>query len=201
VTEIVLQERYYTTPNEDTWAVGILLITLLTGEAPWSSADPCSMVDPNYSAWLDWIKRKHLKLPEPFPSFTARFLRLLKRILEPKPGKRSKIGEISKYLKDDWLHPKGAAYGTSVGLLRRTSTAPVVGIERHESNQTSKSGGNNAACQINNRRQSRAYGLAGKKRSTRSLKLDNELKTLEEPVAVSERVGRWVIQTTINQTH
>lgn len=122
-----------------------------------------------------------MKLMEPFPSFTARFLRLLKRILEPKAGKRSKVGEISKYLGDEWMLAKGVA--GAVG--RRVSTA--VGLERVESNVTSKSGGL--------RRPSR-YGALGKKRSTRSLKLDNELETAEEPVA--ERVGRWVVQTTIN---
>ncbi|XP_021958091.1 serine/threonine-protein kinase meng-po [Folsomia candida] len=178
VSEIVVQERYYTSSAEDVWSLGILIITCLTGDAPWTSAEIC---DPSYSAWLDWLKRKNMKLMEPFPSFTARFLRLLKRILEPKAGKRSKVGEISKYLGDEWMLAKGVA--GAVG--RRVSTA--VGLERVESNVTSKSGGL--------RRPSR-YGALGKKRSTRSLKLDNELETAEEPVA--ERVGRWVVQTTIN---
>lgn len=183
----MLQERYYTSPAEDVWSLAILLVTCLSGEGPWTSAD---ITDPAYSAWMDWIKRKNLKLLEPFPSFTARFLRLLKRVLEPKPGKRSKVGEIGKYLGDEWVLAKGVP-----GVVgRRASTYP--GVERHESNATSKSGG--GLSQAYARRASKAYGVAGKKRSTRSLKLDTELETGEEPV--NERVGRWVIQTTINQT-
>lgn len=105
-------------------------------------------------------------MPEMFQIFTPRFLRLLKRIMEPKPNKRSKVSEITKYLSDDWLLKGSAA-------ARRTS------LERHESNATSKSG--------------QRQRLYCKKRSTRSLALDNELEN--EAESVNERVGKWIQST------
>jgi len=159
---IVQQERYYSHPSEDVWSLAILLINCLTGEFPWNSAD---ITDSNYFQYVDWLKRKSLRMPEIFQSFSPRFLRLLKRILEPKASKRSKVTEVSKYLTDEWII-RGSAVAS-----RRTS------VERHESNATSKSG-----------HRQRYYSV--KKRSTRSLALDNELENDAE--TVNDRVGRWI---------
>jgi serine/threonine-protein kinase SBK len=164
---IVLQERYYCHPSEDVWSLAILLINCLTGEFPWNNAD---ITDSSYFQYIDWLKRKSLRMPEIFHSFSARFLRLLKRVLEPKASKRSKVMEISKYLTDEWI-VRG-----SIVASRRTS------VERHESNATSKSG-----------HRQRYYTV--KKRSTRSLALDNELES--EAETVNEKVGKWIQSSVI----
>lgn len=173
ISELIVQEKYHCHPSGDVWSIGIILTECLIGITPWVSAE---ITDPNYSHYVDWLKRKSLKTPDIFQAFTSRFVRLLKRILEPKANKRSKICEISKYFGDEWII-KGTA---AVIALRRAS------VERHESNATSKSGHN---------RYQRCYS---KKRSTRSLAaLESEIEatsggTEHVPESVNERVGRWI---------
>ncbi|ODN01422.1 Serine/threonine-protein kinase SBK1 [Orchesella cincta] len=168
ISELIVQEKYHCYASADVWSVGMILIECLIGMTPWTSAE---ITDPNYTHYVDWVKRKTLKTPDIFQVFTPRFIRLLKRIMEPKAAKRSKVGEITKYINDEWII-KGSA---AVIAIRRAS------VERHESNATSKSG-----------HRQRYYG---KKRSTRSLvALESEIEvTSEHPVeSVNERVGKWI---------
>jgi serine/threonine-protein kinase SBK len=100
VTETLPQEKYYVEPATDVWGLGILAYFCLTGTSPWQRAD---IRDSAYTGYLEWHKRKSLRMPEPFKAFTPRFLRLLKRLLEPKSSKRCEIKEVFKYLKDEWI--------------------------------------------------------------------------------------------------
>jgi hypothetical protein len=52
------------------------------------------------------LRRKSLKIPEAFKPFNPRFVRLLKRLLGPKPCQRSEVREDFKYMKDDWFRRK-----------------------------------------------------------------------------------------------
>lgn len=185
IGELIVQEKYHCYPSGDVWSVGIVMIECLVGISPWTSAE---ITDMGYTHYVDWLKRKSLKTPDVFQAFTSRFVRLLKRILEPKPGKRSKISEISKYFGDEWM-VKGSAAAIA---LRRAS------VERHESNATSRSG--------HNRHQQRYYNA--KKRSTRSLALDIEIEggagkeKGKSSESVNERVEKWIdnsIKMSMNQ--
>ncbi|KAK7083386.1 hypothetical protein SK128_018932, partial [Halocaridina rubra] len=84
----------------DVWQLGILIYVLLTGQLPWQKAD---LTDPNYSEYVNWRKRRTLRTPKKFSNFTSRLLRMFKRLLEPKPDKRSSVREVYKYPADKWL--------------------------------------------------------------------------------------------------
>lgn len=119
ICQLVVHENYYTHTSSDVWQVGILLFVCLTGSEPWDRAD---ITDPGFTEYTDWLRRKSLKVPEPFLPFTPRLVRLLKRLLEPKPKKRSEIREIYKYLEDDWLCKMHRSYSFKRGALERKSS-------------------------------------------------------------------------------
>ena len=77
-----------------------MIYVLLTGMLPWQKAD---LTDPHYAEYVNWKKRRTLRTPRRLSNFTARFLRLMKRILEPKPEKRATVKEVLKYIDDKWL--------------------------------------------------------------------------------------------------
>ena len=104
VCQAVYNEGYHAETSSDAWQLGILLFVCLTGSYPWYSAD---ITDRHYNAWVTWHKRKTTKLPRRFKCFTPRFLRLMRRLLEPKAEKRAEVREVYKYLGDPWLN-KGA---------------------------------------------------------------------------------------------
>ena len=101
VCQAVFMEGYHAETSSDVWQLGILLFVCLTGTVPWSYAD---IRDQNYNEWVAWHKRKTTKIPRRFKCFTPRFLRLMRRLLEPKPEKRAEVREVYKYLNDPWLN-------------------------------------------------------------------------------------------------
>nr|XP_045600472.1 serine/threonine-protein kinase SBK1-like [Procambarus clarkii]XP_045600474.1 serine/threonine-protein kinase SBK1-like [Procambarus clarkii] len=111
VSVAVYNEGYHVHSGQDAWQLGILIFLCLTGSHPWSSAD---ITDRHYNSWVAWLKRKTTKVPLRFTCFTPRLLRLLRRLLEPKPEKRAGVKEVYKYLSDPWLLEKSRSVDTSV---------------------------------------------------------------------------------------
>jgi len=101
ICTILMYEKYYCDSSIDVWQMGILLIVSLRGCTPWKTAD--ELKDPTYHRYNNWVKRKSVKVPEVFESFTPRFMRLLRRLMEPKILKRCKVEEVMKYMKNQWL--------------------------------------------------------------------------------------------------
>jgi serine/threonine protein kinase len=113
MADVLPGEKYYVSMASDAWQLGILLYYCAHARTPWSTPD---ITDANYSKYYDWVRRKSLRMPSSFGGFSPRLIRLMKRLLEPKPSKRHEVKEVFKYLKDDWfLRPK------KKGLLRRQS--------------------------------------------------------------------------------
>ncbi|XP_076031399.1 serine/threonine-protein kinase meng-po [Oratosquilla oratoria] len=100
VCQAVYNEGYHCETSMDAWQLGILIFVCLTGSYPWYSAD---ITDRHYNAWVSWHKRKTTKLPNRFKCFTPRLLRLMRRLLDPKPEKRAGVREVYKYVMDPWL--------------------------------------------------------------------------------------------------
>lgn len=100
IVDAVQNEGFHADPAQDVWQLGVLVYVLLTGQLPWQKAD---VTDPHYNEYLNWRKRRSLRTPKRFSNFTSRLLRMLKRLLEPKPEKRADAKETYKYLEDRWL--------------------------------------------------------------------------------------------------
>lgn len=170
ICQLVVHENYYTHSSSDVWQVGILLFVCLTGSEPWDRAD---ISDPGFTEYADWLRRKSLRMPEPFLPFTPRMVRLLKRLLEPKPKKRCEIREIYKYLEDDWLCKMHRSYSFKRGAL-----------ERKSSSSTSRSRSTNNA--------------SFRKRSFRITPEDSKVnrKTPEDIDRryAQQRIGKWVLE-------
>ncbi|XP_045112812.1 serine/threonine-protein kinase SBK1-like [Portunus trituberculatus] len=113
IVDAVQNEGFHADPAQDVWQLGILVYVLLTGQLPWQKAD---VTDPHYAEYLHWRKRRTLRTPKRFANFTSRLLRMLKRLLEPKPEKRAAAKEAYKYLEDRWVVRGG---GGGVGGGRR----------------------------------------------------------------------------------
>jgi len=125
-------ERYHSYSSSDVWQFGILVYTMFSGgTTPWRMAD--SVRDPAYSNYVDWLKRRSVKTPLAFQPFTSRFLRLLKRLFEPKPTKRCKVNEVSKYLKDEWLNPSSSKAIFSLERSPSMAITSAYGLGRSKS--------------------------------------------------------------------
>ncbi|CAL8127293.1 unnamed protein product [Orchesella dallaii] len=170
ICQLVVHENYYTHSSADVWQVGILLFVCLTGSEPWDRAD---ISDPGFTEYTDWLRRKSLRVPEPFLAFTPRLIRLLKRLLEPKSKKRCEIREIYKYLEDDWLCKMHRSYSFKRGAL-----------ERKSSSSTSRSRSTNNA--------------SFRKRSIRITPDDSKVNRKNgedfDKRFVQQRIGRWVLE-------
>ncbi|KAF4526261.1 hypothetical protein B566_EDAN010971 [Ephemera danica] len=97
---VLPKERYTCSVAGDTWQLAILVLVALSGAPPWRSAD---ISDFDYCQFARWQKRRTTKLPAKFKAYTPRFLRLLRRMLEPKLDKRAPISDVQKYVSDSWL--------------------------------------------------------------------------------------------------
>ncbi|MPC82441.1 serine/threonine-protein kinase SBK1-like [Portunus trituberculatus] len=125
VCRAVYHEGYHVSTALDAWQLGVLLFVLLTGVFPWAAAD---ITDAHYTAWVAYTKRKTNKVPRRFRAFTPRLLRLLRRLLQPKPEKRAGVREAYKYLSDTWL-ARGADR-LEAALDDSSSEAPAGGTPR-----------------------------------------------------------------------
>lgn len=161
VCGLLPQERYHCYSSIDVWQVGeafknlnfvafaihiiiiiickmgILLFVCMTGgSCPWKFAD--ALKDSAFNNYSDWLKRRCVKTPLAFQSFTPRFQRLLKRLLEPKPIKRCKIQEVTKYLKDDWLQETGMSKSSflSFGITKSPSFSALVARSNSDTQAT-----------------------------------------------------------------
>jgi serine/threonine-protein kinase SBK len=93
-------EHYSVECNADVWAYAVLLFCMLTGNFPWELAHDS---DTYYHEYFGWQRRKSPKPPPQWRRFSARLLRLFRRMLEPRSDRRCSIKEISKYLDDVWM--------------------------------------------------------------------------------------------------
>nr|XP_053646223.1 serine/threonine-protein kinase SBK1-like [Cherax quadricarinatus] len=105
-------EGYHVHSGQDAWQLGILIFMCLTGSYPWSLAD---ISDPNYNSWTAWHRRRTTKVPSTFKCFTPHLLRLLRRLLHPKPEKRKVVCKVSKYLSRPWLVKEAQNFAISSG--------------------------------------------------------------------------------------
>ncbi|KDR20034.1 serine/threonine-protein kinase SBK1 [Zootermopsis nevadensis] len=128
ICELVSNERYECKLSSDCWQLGIILFVCLTGCPPWQSAD---ISDSDYCNFMRWQKRKTTKVPVQFRPFTSRFLRMIKRLLERKPDKRSSATEIIKYLRDRWIDRKTSGKTSSCG--GGCASSSVIELSRRES--------------------------------------------------------------------
>lgn len=124
----VCHEGYHVSTALDAWQLGVLLYVLLTGVFPWAAADP---TDRHFAAWAKWTKRKTATVPRRFKAFTPRLLRLLRRLLQPKPEKRAGVREAYKYLEDAWL--AAGAERLEAALDDSSSEAPAAGPPAQDS--------------------------------------------------------------------
>ena len=122
VCRAVYHEGYEVSTALDAWQLGVLVFVLLTGVFPWGAAD---ITDHHYTAWVAYTKRKTNKVPQRFRIFSPRLLRLLRRLLQPKPEKRAGVREAYKYLSDAWV-ARGADK-MEAGLDDSSSEAPAGG--------------------------------------------------------------------------
>jgi serine/threonine-protein kinase SBK len=131
ICELVSNERYECKLASDCWQIGIIMFVCLTGCPPWQSAD---ISDVAYCNFMRWQKRKTTKVPVQFRSFTSRFLRMIKRLLERKPDKRAPVNEINKYLKDIWMDRKTSARASNCGADAGASSSAVAPSRRESLN-------------------------------------------------------------------
>lgn len=135
------QEKYHVHSAIDVWAVGVIIWACLsgTGQGPWQSAD--TLRDPVFRQFYEWTKKKSLKVPDAFQPLSTRLLRLIKRLLEPKPEKRCKAREVLKYLKDDWL--------SSTSCKNTAAVLSKLGMSRSESCTFGVSGSHGTSAGMN----------------------------------------------------
>lgn len=131
ICELITKERYECRMTSDCWQIGIIIFVCLTGCPPWQSAD---ISDVAYCNFMRWQKRKTTKVPVQFRSFTSRFLRMIKRLLEKKPEKRASVNEINKYLKDIWMDRKTSARRSSCGADAGASSSAIAASRRESLN-------------------------------------------------------------------
>lgn len=98
LSELLPQEKYHVETGLDSWQLGILVCYLLQGKCPWGAAD--AWEDSKYRSYVGWLKKKSLKVPEPLRNCTPRFIRLFKRLCEPKPYQRwgRKLFKINRHI-------------------------------------------------------------------------------------------------------
>ena len=87
-------------PSCDVWSVGVLLFCMLTGSFPWEQA---TLSDPNYYEFVQWQNGITIKPPRMWRKFTPRLLKLFNKLLAMNVEERCEIGEVYKYLDDQWL--------------------------------------------------------------------------------------------------
>jgi len=192
---LVKGESYYTHSSGDVWQFGILLYSCLTGGGePWQSAD--DILDPGFAEFLDWTRRKSLRIPEPFQIFTPRLLRLFKRTFEPKPKKRCGIEEVYKYLDDEWMAKLYRGSSFRRGVLERkasSSTSRSRSTGRNSSTRRKSVRINSGSCNgVNNGRSSPNNNIV-KESTPAFIECREKMSELDRDF-VKERVGQWILE-------
>lgn len=178
ICDLVTNERYECKLTSDCWQIGIIIFVCLTGCPPWQSAD---ISDGAYSNFMRWQKRKTTKVPVPFRSFTSRFLRMIKRLLERKPEKRASVNEINKYLKDIWMDRKTSGRTSSCGGPCASSSA--IAVSRRDS--------------VNmylNQIDDKTHLVDESKSRLKKLLSGYGLETTVDQRAMTKRVWEWLLQ-------
>jgi serine/threonine-protein kinase SBK len=101
ICDMAKGERYAVDSAVDVWAFAILLYCTLTGNFPWELAHTTN--DNYYGEFVNWHRRRTTSLPSQWTRFWPRALQAFRKLLDPKPERRSPVTEINKYLEDDWL--------------------------------------------------------------------------------------------------
>lgn len=103
------------------------LTQLLTRRFPWEKAD---ITDSRFNEFLDWQKRKTTRTPREFKRFTPRLLRMMRRLMEPKPTKRYPVTEVNKYYGDRWLMVRSPRTSKVSEIWDPATAAAVAGHDK-----------------------------------------------------------------------
>ncbi|XP_033630803.1 serine/threonine-protein kinase SBK1-like [Asterias rubens] len=96
----VINEGYVADYGQDVWSFGVLLFCVLTGAFPWGTATP---EDTSFRNFSHWQKRRVNVTPIEWRKLSSKMQKLLRKILHPKAERRCAIGEINKYMNEQWL--------------------------------------------------------------------------------------------------
>ncbi|XP_065144015.1 serine/threonine-protein kinase SBK1 isoform X2 [Paramisgurnus dabryanus] len=103
-------ERMYCTvdPSTDSWALGILVYAMLTGNHPWSETVSDNVAYKRYLQWRKWgisVSEKIWSHQEPsrFMVFTPLAAGLFRSLLHPQPKCRGRPEEMGEFLGGAWL--------------------------------------------------------------------------------------------------
>lgn len=179
VIESVKNEKFICRASTDSWQLGIMLYSLLTGNTPWRKAD--WVHDPKYAAFKKYEERKTTKIPDNFKKFSPRLLRAFRKILSHNAEDRAKVTEITKYMKDKWMDSK---------LATSKSVSNILG-QAQASDQDS-------ICVYLNQRDSR-QSLDENKTRLRRLMSMYGLEAPLDQTAVKKRIWEWVLSCEENQ--
>ena len=113
-------EYYQVDWPQDTFQFGVVVYYCLLGVLPWQRADLAA--DPNFAEFNDWIGQRSLlrsgaKVPKNFKAMTTRGQKLFRKLLDPDPTRRMRLGDLAKYTEDNnkWLRSK-TPRSSSLGL-------------------------------------------------------------------------------------
>lgn len=180
VIESVKNEKFICRTASDTWQFGIMIYSLLTGNAPWAKAD--WVHDSKYAAFKKYEERKTQKLPDSFKGFTPRILRAFRKMLNHNAEDRAKVTEISKYMKDRWMDAKPGGVSGS----KSASNLLVAGADGLCTDKDS-------ICVYLNQRESRP-SLDENKQRLRRLMSTYGLETQLDQGAIRKRIWDWVLK-------
>ncbi|KAL3178858.1 hypothetical protein MRX96_009526 [Rhipicephalus microplus] len=127
IWEAVHLEGYTVELGSDVWQIGMLIFSCLTARFPWEKAD---ITDTRFNEFLDWQKRKTTRTPREFKRFTPRLLRMMRRLMEPKPTKRYPVTEVNKYYGDRWLMVRSPRTSKVSEIWDTATAAAVAGHEK-----------------------------------------------------------------------
>lgn len=173
VIESVRNEKFICKSSSDVWQFGILMYSILTGNAPWRKAD--WVHDQKYAAFKKYQERKTTKIPDNFKRFSPRFLRALRKILDHNVENRAKVTEIMKYIKDKWIDSKMTLSKSASNLLGQTPASDQ-----------------DSVCVYLNQRESR-HSVDENKTRLRRLMSSYGLETPLDQGAVKKRIWEWVL--------
>ncbi|KAJ8037407.1 Serine/threonine-protein kinase SBK1 [Holothuria leucospilota] len=87
--------------SQDCWSFGILIFCMLSGCFPWMEADKVTNKD--YQKYHQWHKHHTIHLPSSWACFSNKLIKLLRKLIHPKPSKRASVRTLTKYMKYSWM--------------------------------------------------------------------------------------------------